>query len=101
MDDDDVKSQEEFFHLMAGAINRLGQWCLEIYGKADLILVQPQLIQQYEDILNRVLAKGINLFDTNNPKIALNLLEFFKQFVSANSKVKELDPASPLFQQIG
>jgi hypothetical protein len=78
VDDDEVKNKEEFFHLMSGAINRLGQWCLEIYGKADLILVQPQLIQQYEDIMNRVLAKGINLFDTNNPKIALHLLELFK-----------------------
>jgi hypothetical protein len=39
VDDDTVKNKEEFFHLMSGAINRLGQWCLEIYGKAELILV--------------------------------------------------------------
>ena len=40
VDDDTVKNKEEFYHLMAGAINRLGQWCLEIYGKAELILIQ-------------------------------------------------------------
>jgi hypothetical protein len=44
VDDDFVKAQEEFFHLMSGSINRLGQWCLEIYGKADVILGSPLLI---------------------------------------------------------
>ena len=38
IDDDDVKAEEEFFHVMAGCINRLGTWCLEIVGNAEKLL---------------------------------------------------------------
>ena len=38
IDDDDVKAEEEFFHVMAGCINRLGMWCLELVGNVEKLL---------------------------------------------------------------
>lgn len=38
VDDEDEKAEEEFFHVMAGCVNRLGMWCLEIYGNVEQML---------------------------------------------------------------
>ena len=38
IDDDDVKAEEEFFHVMAGCINRLGMWCLVLVGNVEKLL---------------------------------------------------------------
>ena len=38
VDDEDVKAEEEFFHVMAGCVNRLGIWCLEIIGNVEKLL---------------------------------------------------------------
>ena len=35
-DDDARKNEEDFFHLVSGAIYRVGTHFLEIYGKTDL-----------------------------------------------------------------
>ena len=43
IDDDDYKNDEEFFHLVAGSINRLGLWSVEIEaGIEKLIEDGPQ-----------------------------------------------------------
>lgn len=38
IDKDQYKNDEEFYRIMAGSINRLGQWALELHQNADKIL---------------------------------------------------------------
>lgn len=49
IDDDAVKTEEEFFHVMAGCLNRLGIWCLEIVGNAEKLL-GPDRVTLFEYI---------------------------------------------------
>jgi hypothetical protein len=37
-DDDEQLVDERFFHIMAGSINRVGIWCLELHENAGRLL---------------------------------------------------------------
>jgi len=38
VDEPEILHQEQFYHIMAGAINRLGIWCLELYQNEQTLL---------------------------------------------------------------
>ena len=63
---------------MAGAINRLGIWTLdyELYENFDSILGN-EIMKSYYQIFNRIFNKALALLNTNRPKIALKILDFF------------------------
>ena len=44
IDEDAIKEEEEFFRIMAGSINRLGQWALELHGNAANILANEGMV---------------------------------------------------------
>ena len=58
IDDDDVRAEEEFFHVMAGCINRLGIWCLELVGNVEKLL-GPDRITVFQHIYQRIVDKAI------------------------------------------
>jgi hypothetical protein len=77
---------------MAGSLNRLGQWALELHGSVNVLLNNNQnLVQAYDHIFQRVINRSLQLLNTNKPRIALPLLEFFAQFMKANQKVTDID----------
>ena len=47
LDDDAISGEERFFHIMAGAIMRLGNWCIELCGNADKILETQDQVVRY------------------------------------------------------
>lgn len=52
--------------------------------------------------MQRIVTRALALVDTDKARIALPLLDFFSKFLQANnSKTKELDPSSELFQLLG
>ena len=63
---------------MAGAINRLGIWTLdyELYENFDSILGN-EIMKSYYQIFNRIFNRALALLNTNRPKIALKILDFF------------------------
>lgn len=71
---------------MAGALNRLGSWCLEHHGNVENILgAQNQdAILAFQQIFSRTIDKALSLLDTDRPRVALPLLEFFQQFMKAH-----------------
>ena len=87
MYDDEFLDEEEFFQILAGAINRVGQWCLEIHGteKATYNNDEAQ-IAKYREVFQSIINRAIQLFDTDNPKIALPLLEFLTMFIKTYEK---------------
>ena len=95
-DEDEFKYEEEFFHLVSGSIYRIGIDLLEIYpGKFqndgsistnDL----NKLTQDYQSLLARLIEKGIDLLDSNNPRIVGPIIDFFKEYLTANKDIKEL-----------
>ena len=87
IDEDEIKEEEEFFRIMAGSINRLGQWALELHGNKMTILANKGLVEAYEQIYQRIINRALTLVNTNKPRIALPLLEFFGQFLKAHQKV--------------
>lgn len=42
VDEDDLVTEEQFFHIMAGAINRLGEWGLTLYQNTEKQLANNQ-----------------------------------------------------------
>ena len=41
------------------------------------------------------------MLNSNNPRIVNPIIDFFKEYLTANKNVKELDQSNPLFNQIG
>ena len=37
-DYDEQMKEEEFFFILAESVNKLGQWCLDLFNKADKLL---------------------------------------------------------------
>ena len=63
---------------MAGSINRLGQWCLEVHGnEAAKFDDSKQHIDYYRDVFTNITNRAILLYDTDNPRFAIPLTEFF------------------------
>ena len=70
---------------MAGAINRLGQWALELHKNADQILQgQKDQVDAYKHIFACIINKGLSLIDTDKARIALPVMDFFIEFIRAN-----------------
>lgn len=99
VDDDDQKAEEEFFHIMAGCVSRLGIWCLELFGNVDKLL-GPEFQGVFDQLFSRIVDKAIQLLDTNKPRIANQLLEFSHLYMTANGKVQTLDQNDPLFTKV-
>ena len=60
IDEDEIKDEEEFFRIMAGSINRLGQWSLELHGSVNTLLNNnASLVQAFEQIQQRVISRGL------------------------------------------
>jgi len=83
IDDDAFKNEEEFFRLMAGSLNRLGQWALELHDNAAQILGEQNVdqIQAYHSIVQRIINRSLALVDTDKARIALPLMDFFSKFL--------------------
>lgn len=77
---------------MAGAINRLGIWALdyELYENFDSILGNEIMIKYYQ-IFTRIFNRALTLLNTNRPKVAIKIIDFFTQFVKINSKIKDIN----------
>lgn len=88
---------------MAIAINKLGQWALELHSNVEQILgyQNTELIQAYHSIFQRLISKALELVDTDKARIALPLMDFFTQFLKSSHLKKGLDPNSESFKQIG
>ena len=67
-------------------IDKLGQWCLEIFKDMDKILPSQEHKQAFENIFMRTLKKGVDLLDTDKPKIGRPLIEFLTFWLQSIKK---------------
>ena len=82
---------------MAGALNRLGTWGQEMEAYALKILGNESMVTKYNEINQRIIARSLQLFDTDKPRIAIPLLEYFSNLIKSNQKMETLDQNSPLY----
>ncbi|CDW81505.1 exportin-t [Stylonychia lemnae] len=94
---EEQENEEEFFEAVSEIVDKLGQWCLEIYQNQDKLLPSVQHQQQYEIIFSRCLKLALNLLDTDKPKIGRNCLTFINFWLQAVKKYYD-QPATPIPQ---
>mmetsp|Transcript_20216 Transcript_20216/g.30978 ORF Transcript_20216/g.30978 Transcript_20216/m.30978 type:complete len:119 (+) Transcript_20216:55-411(+) len=91
-DDEEVKNEEEFFKLMAIAINGVGQWALDIKGQEDKSFnSDAAAIQQFKHIFSTVTQRGLALLDTDKPRVTLPLMEYFIRFLKQHQKIQKVE----------
>jgi hypothetical protein len=73
-EDDEEKMEEEFFHLVALSINKLGIWCLDA-------LLEGFSGDDFSNFFQSLINNALRLMDTNNPRIAMPLIEFFTLYL--------------------
>ena len=100
VDDEEDKSEEEFFHIMSTSLNKLGIWCLELSGNVNNILNDPTLAATFEQIYERIMSRALDLLNTNRPRIANPLLDFFNKYMTSIRKINQLEETDPLFVKI-
>lgn len=74
--EEEQEEEEDFFSAVAFSINRVGQWCLELFMHHDKMLPSLEHQQRYENILTRLLKVSIRLLDTQKPLIGRKIVEF-------------------------
>jgi hypothetical protein len=47
LEDDDIRNEERFFTIMAGALNRVGTWALEMTDNVKTLLGSEELQAKY------------------------------------------------------
>ena len=79
-EDDEVKDEEEFFHLIASSISKLGEWCLNVLSEG-FKFTQPE---RFGLVFQSLIENALRLLDTSNPRIAMPLIEFFTLYLRHN-----------------
>ncbi len=55
--------------VLSECVDKLGQWCIEIFTQNDEFLPTPEHRQQYFNIYEKTLIKSIDLLNTDKPKV--------------------------------
>ena len=93
-DDEDEKDKEQFVHLMAGAVNRLGVWGLDYHRDALRMLDNNKdMANALEEIFEKILQRAIALFDCERPRVVLPLCEFLLAYIKTYQKTKTVNDA--------
>lgn len=100
-EDEAQLNEEKFFSIMAGALQKLGNWCLELIDNVKTLLKDDQMIAKYTQVFERIVNRALLLVDTDKPRIAIPLLDFFGNLIRANMKWSTMEESHPTFQQIG
>ena len=77
--------------VVAETVNKLGQWCLELFPpKHQQLLPSPEHLQSFEMIFSRTILTALNLLDCDKPRIGKPVLQFLQQWLSHMKKLEEL-----------
>lgn len=72
---------------MSTSLNKLGIWCLELSGNVNNILNDATLAATFEQIYERIITRSLDLLNTNRPRIANPLLDFFNKYMTSIRKI--------------
>ena len=89
-DDAAERRVEQFHQIIAGSLNRLGVWALELKGHANELLGGNQAaVTAYEQIFSKIIELSIQRLDTSRPRIGLPIAEMLTQYLRAHQKLKD------------
>ena len=84
-DDAAERRVERFHQIIAGSLNRLGVWALELKGHAfELLGGNQAAVAAYEQIFSKIIELSIQRLDTSRPRIGLPIAEMLTQYLRAH-----------------